>query len=148
MKVIFLQDVRSIGKKFDAKDVSDGYARNFLFPNKLAELATPAALKKLEAADAQQSKNEVELKKRTEEIIRLMKDRALEFILKSDEVGSVFGSVTKEAILSAMRDAGLITKERVEIELDRPIKEFGERTLKVRFRNGIEGELKIIVRPE
>ena len=60
MKVIFLEDVRNVGKKYDIKDVSDGYARNFLFPNKLAETATPEAIKKLESMKAAHEKEDKE----------------------------------------------------------------------------------------
>ena len=148
MKIIFLQDVRNVGKKYDMKDVPDGYARNFLFPNKLAKPATPAAQKDLEATKARRNKNEEEFQKHIEELTRTMKDRTLEFFLKTDEAGSVFGSVNKETILKAVRDAKLVTKEHLEIELDRPIKEFGEKKIPVRFKNGVSGELKVIVRPQ
>ncbi len=148
MKVIFTEDIRNVGKKYDVKDVADGYARNFLFPNKLAEPASPAAFKKLEAMKADFRKNEEEYRKHAEEIIRKMSERSPEFFLKTDESGAVFGSVNKEMILKALRDAGLVTKERVEIELDRPIKEIGEHKIALRFKNGITGELKIIVRPQ
>ncbi len=148
MKIIFLQDVRGKGKRGEIKDVNDGYARNFLFPNKLAEPATGGALKKLEASKARLEKENEDLKKHVDELLRKINERALEFTLKSDDEGTVFGSVTKEAILKALRDAGLVTKERVEIEVDRPIKAFGEHKIPFRFRSGITGELKILVLPE
>ncbi|OGY99639.1 MAG: 50S ribosomal protein L9 [Candidatus Liptonbacteria bacterium RIFCSPLOWO2_01_FULL_52_25] len=148
MKVIFLQDVRGKGKQGEVKEVPDGYARNMLFPNKLAELATGGALKKLEEAQVRYEKENEELKKHVDELLRKINERALEFTLKSDKEGSVFGSITKEAILTALRSAGLVTKERVEIDIDRPIKAFGEHKIPLRLRGGITGELKILVRPE
>jgi large subunit ribosomal protein L9 len=148
MKVIILQDIKGVGKKHDVKDVADGYARNFLLPNKLAEIATPSALKQLEVKKSETDKNEQEFKKRVEELLRQMSGRALEFFLKTDETGSVFGSVNKDAILKALRDTGLVTKERVEIELAHPLKEFGEHKIGIRFRNGMSGEIKITIRPQ
>jgi large subunit ribosomal protein L9 len=148
MRVIFLENVGRVGKKHEVKEVADGYARNFLFPNKLARPATPAALKELEAALAGMRKNEAEARKRAEEIVRKMKDTTLEFHLKTDGQGSVFGSVNKESILKALRDAGLITKERAEITLDHPIKEFGDKIVPVRFKNGVSGEIKITIKPQ
>jgi large subunit ribosomal protein L9 len=148
MQVIFLKDVHGKGRRGDVKEVNDGYARNLLFPNKLAEPATGGALKKLEESKAGLAKENEELKKHVDELLRRINERALEFTLKSDKEGSVFGSVTKETILSALRDAGLVTKERVEIDIDRPIKAFGEYKIPLRFRSGIAGELKILVRPE
>lgn len=148
MKVIFLQDVKNVAKRHDMKDVADGYARNFLFPKKLAEQATPTALKELAVLREKIAKGEHEFEKRVEELKRRIGEQTLEFYLKADEGGSVFGSVNKDTILSALRDSGLITKERVEIKLERPIKEFGEHKIPLRFKNGSEAELKIIVRPQ
>lgn len=148
MKIIFLHDLRGAGKKHDVKDVADGYARNFLFPNKLAEPATPDALKKLAATKDELAKNEKEFAKRVQAIIGALAEKSLEFFLKTGEDGSVFGSVNKDAILAALRSAGLITKERAELELARPIKSLGEHKIPVRFKNGASGEVKIIIRPQ
>jgi len=156
MKIIILQDVKGIGKKHDIKDAADGYARNFLLPNKLAKIATPAALKELEILKSEEGKNEQEFNKRVQEILRQTSERALEFHLKTDPSPlpkgegprSVFGSVNKDAILKALRDAGIVTKERVEIELAHPLKEFGEHKVAIRFRNGMSGEIKIIIQPQ
>ena len=148
MKVIFLQDVKNVAKCHDVKDVADGYARNFLLPNKLAELVTPAALKKLEALKAEARQSEKEFAERVEKIVGELKEKTLEFSLKADESGKTFGSVNKDAVLKALRDSGLITKERVEIKLEHPIKELGEHKIPIRFKNGKETELKIVVRPE
>ena len=148
MRVIFLQDVRGKGNRGEVKEVPDGYARNMLLPNKLAEPATGGAIKKLEELKARSEKENQELKKHVDELLRKINERALEFTLKSDKEGSAFGSVTKEKILAALRSAGLVTKERVEIDVERPIKAFGEHKIPLRLRGGIAGELKILVRPE
>lgn len=145
MRIILLEDVRNIGKKHDVKDVSDGYARNFLFPNRLAEPATPAATRKLEALKDRLNKDEVEFKKHLGELARKINNTSIEFQLKTDESGSVFGSVNKEAILKALREHKLINKERVDIELDRPIKELGVHRVKVDLKKGIEASLGIVV---
>lgn len=148
MKVILLEDVRNIGKKHEIKDVSDGYARNFLFPNKLAEPATAASLKKIEVLKVQLNKNESEFKTHLEQLARKINETSVEFRLRSDEDGSVFGSVTKEAILKAMREQKLIDKERIDIELDHPIKELGDHKVRIDLKKGIEAILGIRVRPQ
>ncbi len=148
MKIIFLQDVRGVGKKYEVKDVRDGYARNFLFPNKMAKPATPSALKELELLKDRLDKDEVEIKKHLEQLARRINDTSIEFQLKTDSVGSVFGSVTKEAILKAMREHKFINKERVDIKLDRPIKELGTHRVGVDLKKGIEATLGVIVRPQ
>lgn len=146
MKIILLADVRNIGHKNEVKDVADGYARNFLFPNQLAEPATPGALKKLEAMKATHDKEEKELVARLEEIKRKLEDTKIEFELKADGKGNAFGAVNKESILKALREHDFITKERVEIDLKYPIKEFGEHEVKVDLKKGIQAELKILVK--
>jgi large subunit ribosomal protein L9 len=148
MKVIILEDTKNLGKKFELKEVSDGYARNFLFPNKLAELATPDALKKLEKMKAEHDKEDAETKKVLNEIAAKMKAVTLVFTLKTDKSGSAFGSINKESILTALRDRAIITKERIDIDLDRPLKEFGDYKVAVDLKKGVTAELKIKVTKE
>jgi large subunit ribosomal protein L9 len=148
MKVIILEEVRGVGKKFEVKEVSNGYARNFLFPNKLAEPANPSSLKKLEAMIAEHNKNENEYIKTLEAIARKIADMRIQFDLKKGKDGSIFGSVNKESILKALREHKLITKERVDITLDHPIKEPGLYVVPIDLKKGITVDLKIVVKAE
>ncbi|MEK7077034.1 MAG: 50S ribosomal protein L9 [Patescibacteria group bacterium] len=144
MRIILLHDVRGFGKKNEVKDAKDGYARNFLFPKKLAEPASPDAVRRLETL----KKEEGGYLKRLESLATRLKDRSLIFELKTDAHGSVFGSVNKEMILSGLRDAKLITKERVGVALDRPIKTLGEHEIMLDLSHNIKATIKIIVRPQ
>lgn len=146
MKVIFLTDVRNIGKKNDVKEVSDGYARNFLFVNKLAEPATPGALKKLADMKSTHEKEDKEMHDHLAAIALKLRDTTLEFEVKTDKTGVIFGSVNKESILKALREHSFITKERVEIELKYPLKEIGDYKVKVNFHKGVSGEVKVRVK--
>jgi large subunit ribosomal protein L9 len=146
MKIILLEDVRNIGHRYEVRDVADGYARNFLFPNKLAEPATPVALKKIEAMKAAHEKGEKELLARLNQIAAKLNETKLEFQLKTDKTGAAFGSVNKESILKALREHDFITKERVDIALKYPIKEFGEHVVEVDLKKGVKALLKIIVK--
>ncbi len=148
MKVILLEDVKKVGRKFEVKEVSDGYARNLLFPNGLAEPATPSALKELEKRKIEIDKEDRETIKRLEEISRMLKDRNLEFPMKTGANGEVFGSVTKEMILKGLRDTGILRAERAEIKLERPLKELGEHKVEVHLKKGIAAELKVIICPQ
>ncbi len=148
MKVIILEEVRGVGKKFEVKEVRDGYARNFLFPNKLAEPANASSLKKLEAMKADLEKDEVEYKKHLEAVARKIEDMRIQFGLKKGKDGSIFGSINKEAVLKALREHKLITKERIDITLDHPIKEPGLYTVPIDLKKGITTELKIVVKAD
>jgi large subunit ribosomal protein L9 len=148
MKVILLDDVRNIGKRYEIKEVSDGYARNFLFPNKLAEPATGSALKKLEAMKAEHNKADEELRKHLETIAKKINEIKIEFDLKADKSGAIFGSVNKESILKALREHNILTKERAEIDLKHPIKEPGEHPVPIDLKKGVTATLRVIVRAQ
>lgn len=144
MKVVLLADVRGLGKKNDIKNVSDGYGMNFLFPQKLAKKADSAALG--EAAIA--GKNEAETEKRLKELAFRISEKNLQFTLKTDGHGAVFGSVGKEDILNGLRGAGLITKDRVELKIPKPLKELGTHEVEIRFKKGITAKIKITIQPQ
>jgi large subunit ribosomal protein L9 len=145
MKVILLDDVRNVAKKYDVKDVSDGYARNFLFPNKLAETATPEAIKKLESMKAAHEKEDKETLAQLEAVARKINETKIQFEVKTDKSGAVFGSVNKESILKALREHKLIGTERIDIDLKYPIKELGEHVVPIDLRKGVTAKLGVIV---
>ncbi len=145
MKIILLQDVRNIGKRGEMKEVPDGYARNFLFKNKLAEAAAPAAVKRLEMAKANAEHEDAELRKRLQEIAHHLEGTGIQFELTKGKDGSIFGSVNKDAILKALREHGFVTKERVEVQLDHPIKEVGEHWVTLDLKKRISAKLKIVI---
>ncbi len=148
MKIILIEDVRNFGKKFDVKEVNDGYARNFLFPNKLAEQATEGALKKIAILREEHNKNEKDLIAHLTEIARKMSATKIEFFLKTDKSGAVFGSVNKEAILKALREHELVLTERVDLDLKYPLKELGEYVVPVDFKKGVTANLKVVIAKE
>ena len=148
MKVILTEDVRNVGRKFEVKEVNDGYARNFLFPNKFAEPATPTALKKLAARKEEHDKDEALLLGRLSAIAKKINETKLEFTVKVDDSGAVFGSVNKESILKALREHDIVTKERVEIDLKYPLKELGEYTVPIDLKKGVTADLRIVVSAE
>jgi large subunit ribosomal protein L9 len=146
MKIILREDVRNLGKRFDVKEVNDGYARNFLFPNKLAEPATATSLKQIAAMKAESDKKENEIKAHLESVAVKLRETKLEFELKTDKTGAVFGSVNKDSILKALREHRLITTERVDIDLKHPIKELGEYSVMVDLKKDVVAKLGVIVK--
>lgn len=145
MKVILLSDVRNVGKKNEIKEVSDGYARNFLFPGKLAEAATPAAVAKLESMKAAHEKEDQEILARLEALARKINETKIRFEVKVDRSGSVFGAINKESILKALREHKLIGAERVDIDLKYPLKELGEFSVPIDLKKGVTAKLGVVI---
>lgn len=145
MKVILKDNIKSIGKKGEIKDVSDGYARNFLFPKGLAEEANNANLAKLK------TKNEsIQYKKNQEkeEAIALadkMKKVRLHFNVKTGENGKVFGGVSSKEIAEKLEKEYGYKIDKKKIELKETIKTLGITKVKVKLYEGVVAELNIEV---
>jgi len=147
MRVILLRDVRGLGRKSEIKEVSDGHARNFLFPKNLARPADAGTVRDAQLRSERKKEKELLLEKRLGVLARTISERFVEFHLKTDKKGSVFGSVTKDAILSAMREHGLLGKERAEIKIAHPLKELGDHEVRVELGRGMTAKLKVVIRP-
>ncbi len=147
MKIILLKDVDKIGKAGDVKTVKDGFARNFLFPKKMAELATPSALKIWEKRREQIKKLEEQKRTELQNLADKIKSISLTVYLKSGENQEAFGSATVKDIMDALMEQGIIV-EKSAIILEKPIKTFGEHIVPVDLGCEIKTELKISVEPE
>jgi len=131
MKVIFLKDVPRVGKRTEVKEVNDGYALNFLFPNKLAKSATPNALKELE-----KSKNEILIERELEESIlaknlEAIKDKIITIKGKANEKGNLFSAIHKKDIIEEMMKEYKIEINEDFLVLEKPIKEIGDFDLQI-----------------
>jgi large subunit ribosomal protein L9 len=147
MQVILLQDVEKLGKKFDVKEVADGYARNFLLPNNLVKPATEEALKQLEAEkEAAAKKAESELRE-TEGAVAQLDGQEVEISTKVDESGKLFGSITAVKMAKILKDKGFNVSKN-QIKLAESIKEVGEYDIVVEFPHRLEAKIKIIVTEE
>ncbi len=140
MRVILLQDVRDLGKKWEVKDVPDGYARNLLLARKLAWPATPENLNKRNLL----IKSEVETLAKLKLEAQKLAQEPLIFKLKSDGHGSVFDSVKKSDIEKALADRGYEVKE---IKLKSPLKKLGEHWVEVSLGKGIEVKIPLLIQP-
>lgn len=146
MKVVLKQNVENVGNAGEVKDVADGFARNFLISNKLAEPATKNNVSK--AADLIEQRKEQE-KENLKSIQRTAKKiDGKEIIIKVKTEGNkLFGSVSKSKIVEKMKEDGTEISES-SIELTQPIKEIGEYPVKVNFNHGIEVGIKVIIEKE
>lgn len=143
MKVILTQDVKPQGKKGDVINVSDGYARNFLFPRKLAVEATPAALSEVKnQAAARQYKIETE-RAAAKAAAENLSGRTVDIAIPSGSDSKLYGSVTSKEIAEQLEKQHGIVIDRRKIVLDRPIKAYGTYTLDVKLYPDVTARLKV-----
>jgi large subunit ribosomal protein L9 len=147
MKVILLQDIEKIGKKYDVKEVKDGYARNFLFPKKLVKEATDEAVKWIEMQKEIEAKKAEEALQKFQEVASSVDGREVVIPMKVGEEGQLFESVSAQLISEKLKEAGFEVKKN-QIILENPIKEIGEFPVKIKFEHNLEGEIKVIVTAE
>lgn len=148
MKVILLQDIKNVGKKEQTIEANDGYARNYLFPKKLAIEATKDNLAKLQAkktSEANKKKAEIEANK---EIAK--KIEKLELIVKAKvgENSKIFGGITSKEISEELKKQFGFEIDRKKIALKESIKNLGRYTAEIKFGDGINAELSVNVTGE
>lgn len=147
MKVLLLHDVPKLGRKNDIKDVSEGYARNFLIPQKHVVPASTAVMHDAAARAAHREKEIADEKNHFIEAAEKLKTITLSFRMKMGERGKAFGSVSSAKIAEALRKCG-IPAEKEWVGSGEHIKTTGEHTVDIRFPHDIRGKIKIIVEPE
>lgn len=143
MKVVLLQDVPHLGKRGETKEVSDGYGRNFLIRNKLAELLTPDLTQKLKQENERQEKIIATVKNKQLVLKEKIENLRLVIKMKTGETGKIFGSVTPAKIVSELEKNGMAIKKNQVIA--QPIKTTGEHRIKIKLLQGIEAELKMTI---
>ena len=137
MKVIFNVDVKGQGKKGEMKEVSEGYARNYLLPRKLAKEATAETLNAVQhAKDAQAHREEV--KRREAEIkSRELKGKVIQLSARGGENGKLYGSVTTDMIAEALKEQHGVEVDKRRIEQEEPIRSAGQSFVTVKLWAGI-----------
>ena len=145
MRVIFTQDVKGKGKKGEVKNVSDGYARNFLLKNKVAVEANAANLKALEAQknkEQQIEQQEVDDAKQLKEKLAKLE---VKLTAKSGDGGRLFGSITSKQIAEALKKEHDIKMDKRKIELDQPIRALGYSDVPVKLHHEVTGTIRVHV---
>ncbi len=148
MKVVLLEDVKSLGKKGELVNTSDGYARNFLFPKKLAKEANAQAMNELK--NAEQSKA-FKIKTDTDnanKVAEQLKDKAIVIKAKAGQNGKLFGSVTSKEISVALKNQYGIDVDKRKIQLQVDIKAFGMYTADVKLYSGINAKVMVDVQED
>ncbi len=142
-----MQNVEDLGKKYEVKDVKDGYARNFLFPEKLAKPATEEALKWLQDQKEVIAQEAEEDLKKSQELASKIDGVEVNVSVKVGDEGQLFESINSQKIAEAIKEMGFEVKKS-QIELSSPIKELGEFPISIKLDHNLEAEIKLIVAAE
>lgn len=143
MKVILMQDIKGVGKKDTIINANDGYARNFLFPKKLAVEANKENLAKLKSKQNSEAHKKDLEKQKAEELKQKLSKIELRINVKAGENGKIFGSITSKEVSAELKKQYNIEIDKKKIILKEPIKELGAFTLDIKLYEGIMGKLKI-----
>ena len=146
MKVILTQDIRGKGKRGQMIEVSDGYARNYLLPKKLAQEANADNLNTMRMNDKATQERQAKERAEALEISKKMKDFTVTVTAKGGGAGRLFGSVTNTEIADALGQQQSIKLDKRKIVLDEPIKTTGVYTVKCKLGYEITGDLKVEVK--
>ncbi|MFD0942745.1 50S ribosomal protein L9 [Savagea faecisuis] len=148
MKVIFTQDVKGKGKKGEVKDVSPGYAQNFLLKNNLAVEATPQNLARLEGQKKRAQKDAAEELKEAQQLKAVLDETTVEMKAKSGEGGRLFGSITTKQIAEALKKQKDIKVDRRKMELPDAIRALGYTNVPIKLHPEVTATMKVHVTEE
>ena len=146
MKVILLKDVKGTGKKGEVKEVSDGYARNFLLPKKMAVVADQTNVKEL---NEKNKSKEIKAQKEYEEAVELgkkMAEMAITIYSKAGDGGRLFGSITSKDIAEQLKKQHSIEVDKRKISLDEPIRVLGSRFVEIKIHQKVTTKIRVDVR--
>jgi large subunit ribosomal protein L9 len=144
-QAILLQDVESLGERGTIVDVSKGYLRNYLVPRKLAQPATPGALEAAKARMEAAERAKEEASTRAEESAALLTKTVLTIPQQAGDDGRLFGSVTSQDIVDAIREARGLRVDKRKVHLDEPIRNVGTHMVVVELADGVTAAVKTMV---
>lgn len=147
MELILKQDVDSLGLRGEVVNVARGYARNFLLPRGLAEVATPALVRELAKRDEQRARHEAKTSDEAKGIVSRLEALELRFDVNAGPTGALFGSVTPTNVADRLWEAEKIRVDRRKLEMD-AIKRIGRYTVPVEVFADVTAQLKLVVAPE
>ena len=145
MKVILLEDVKSLGKKGDIINANDGYARNYILPKKLGVEATPANMNDLKLKKANDDKVAAKLLQDAKDFAKELEEQSVVLKMKAGEGGKAFGSVSTKEIAVAYKERYQKEIDKKKMVLPEPIKNLGTYEVKIKLHPQVSGMLKVKV---
>jgi large subunit ribosomal protein L9 len=147
MKIILIEDIATLGRRGEVRDVADGYARNYLLPQKLALHATASNMKNLEGIKARQESQAAKHLAEAESQARVIADLHFAVARQASDEDRLFGSVGRNDVAAFLTQHG-VEVERRRIDLDEPIKTLGEFSVPIRLQAEVTAQLKVTVTRE
>lgn len=144
MKVILMKDIKSVGKKGDVINAADGYARNYLFPRKLAEEATDANMHILNRKDENERKKKTSEIEEAQKLANDIKDKVIKIVMKAGENGKLFGAITTKDIAVALNKQCNLEIDKKKIVTD-TIKLLGTYDVEIKIYPEISTKIKVLV---
>ncbi|UCG10662.1 MAG: 50S ribosomal protein L9 [Dehalococcoidia bacterium] len=144
MKVIFLQDVPRVARAGEVKEVADGYARNFLIPQKLAVMANPATLNTLEAQIKKEASSQAQTEEEMTDLAQQLDGKEITLKAKVGAKEHLYGSITSADIAAELQNNGLVVDKR-KIEIAEPIRQLGSHEVAIRLAKDAIPKVKVIV---
>jgi large subunit ribosomal protein L9 len=145
MKVILLEDVKSVGKKGEVVNASEGYAKNFLIPRKLGVEATASNMNDIKLKKQSEDKRKAEELAAAKELKNKLEEKTVKIPVKTGDNGKLFGSVTNKEIAAALEEQAGIKVDKKKIVLDDQIKMVGEKTVVIKIHPQVSAELKVAI---
>lgn len=145
MKVFLKHDVPGVGKANEVKDVSNGYARNYLFPRGLAVPATQGRIKAAENFEETQQQREERERERSLKIAEQLLATPLTFKVKAGETGRLYGSITSADVADKLAQLLGMEFDKRWLKLDRPIRDVGNHVVEVKLQGGVRGHVQVLV---
>src|SRR5437879_7044491 len=144
-QAILLKDVENVGERGDVVDVAPGYLRNYLLPRRLAQTATPAGIAEAQRRHEAAERAAQELAERAQENAALLSRTVLTIPQPAGDDGRLFGSVTAQDVVDAIRQARDLKIDRRKVQLDEPIRTTGTHMVTVEIHEGVAADVKTIV---
>ena len=148
MKVVFLQDVPNVASAGDVKKVADGYARNYLFPKKLAVLATPGEMKQLESRSQAIARQQATVEQEAQAFAGVLEELTVAIKVRAGTKDRIYGSVTNAAIAKELKRLTGQEIDKHAIEIEQPIKVLGSHQVSVKLTRNVTAAVNILVEPK
>ena len=146
MKVILLQDVKGTGKKDQIVEASDGFARNYLIPRKMAREATAEALNAIEKSKSADKHREDVRRAEAETKARMLRGKVVQLSVRGGENGKLYGTVTNDQIAAALKEQHGVEVDKRKLELEEPIKSAGQAFVTLKLMAGISTRMIVNVK--